>query len=129
MSIRIHQSAPSPSSVKRLAQRLEQRTPESSKRAHDVLVAAKAYADEAQSPVPQPESSQNLRQMLYELRDCLMAERYAPRRKLSDAELLFAYFSDYSDAHPNWRHEYSALNRIIPKYFPADRTPDTASTW
>jgi hypothetical protein len=132
MSIRIHQSEPSPATLKRLVERLEQRAPQSCKRAHDVLVAAKAYADTTQTAEARAASMQDLQRRIGDLRDSLAAENYVPRPYLPAAELLFAFFSDYSDAHPDWRHEYSALNRIIPRCFnlkcsPADRPRGAAN--
>ncbi|HWL30626.1 MAG TPA: hypothetical protein VNQ50_00700 [Xanthobacteraceae bacterium] len=132
MSIRIHQSEPSPATLKRLVERLEQRAPQSCKNAHEVLVAAKAYAGTAQTAGARAASMQDLQRRVRDLRDSLAAENYVTRPYLPAAELLFAFFSDYSDAHPGWRHEYSTLNRVIPRCFtpsgfPAGGTPGAAN--
>ena len=124
MSIRIHQSEPSPATAKRLAERLRQRAPQSCGKAHDVLLATRAYADPKQTADAQADSMQDLQQRIHGLRDSLVAEGYVTRPYLPAAEVLFAFLSDYSDAHPDWRHEYSALNRIIPRSFPADQASD-----
>ncbi|MBN8964645.1 MAG: hypothetical protein J0H89_04530 [Rhizobiales bacterium] len=126
MSIRIHQSESSPATLKRLVERLEQRTPRSCTKARDVLVAARAYADPAQAAEARAASMQDLQQRIRDLRDSLVAENYVPRPYLPAIELLFAFFSDYSDAHPDWRHEYSTLNRVIPSCFPADQSRGAA---
>jgi len=123
MSIRIHQSDPSPATIQRLVSRLEQATPRSSKKAHDVVAAAKAYAQAQDAAPSQSGPIQDLQREILDLRDCLRDEKYLSQSNLTPVELLFAYLSDFSDAHPRWRHEYSVLNRFIPKFL-SDRRSD-----
>jgi hypothetical protein len=124
MSIRIHQSEPSPTTTRRLVERLQQRAPQSCGKARDVLLATKSCADPKLTADARAASIQDLQQRIHGLRDSLVAEGYVTRPHLPAAELLFTFLSDYSDAHPDWRHEYSALNRIIPRCFSADQVSD-----
>jgi len=115
MSIRIHQTDLSPSAIQRLVRRLEQTTPRSSKKAHDVVAAAKAYVEGQDDAPSRTRLTRNLQREILELRDALLDEKYSSRTTPRPAELLFSYLSEFSDAHPQWRHEYSVLNRLIPK--------------
>jgi len=47
----------------------------------------------------------------------VFAERSEAARGGKPVELLFAYLSDFSDAHPNWQAEYAVLNKFIPMCF------------
>jgi hypothetical protein len=39
------------------------------------------------------------------------------KNKNRTINVVFTFFSNYSDLFPNWQDEYKALNRFIPQFF------------
>jgi len=58
-----------------------------------------------------------LQREIYALKEAVFAERAEAARGGKPVELLFAYLSDVSDAHPNWQAEYAVLKKFIPMCF------------
>lgn len=115
--IRIHPPGQGRSTDLQRAQRLEQLTPLSSRKAQDVLVAAKKYVDGPGFFRSRKFLIKNLQQEIYALRDTLLEESYRPDVSNKSADLLCSYLSEFSDAYPNWQREYEALNKFIPMCF------------
>jgi hypothetical protein len=117
MSIRIHQVGQGRSIDHQLASRLEELTPRSSRKAQDLLVAAKRYIAGPGFLRSRRSLIQNLQKEIYALKEALLEEEYAVQLKSSSAELIFSYLSEFSDAYPNWQREYAELNRFVPMCF------------
>lgn len=85
--------------------------------AQDLLVAAKKFREGKGGIFSSRRSRiRKLQQLVYELRDALTESNYSQvRSEKSQATILFAYLSEFSDAFPNWQPEYETLNSFIPK--------------
>jgi hypothetical protein len=114
--IRIHPAGVGHSTNHELARSLEQATPRSYRKAQDVLVAAKHYVAGPRLFRSRKSLIQRLQKEIYELKDAILDERSEDRGN-SHVEILFAYLSIVSEAHPNWQREYTALNKFIPMCF------------
>ena len=117
MGIRIHPSGQGHMTNVEAFSQLEQCTPRSSRKAQDVLVAAKRYLAGPTLFKTRGRLIKNLQKSIYELKNALLEEKYQIGANSRHVDLLFSYLSEFSDACPNWQAEYSLLNRFIPQCF------------
>lgn len=117
LGIRIHAAGQGRSTHLDLVSRLEKTTPRSCSKAQDVLVATEKYVVGPGFFRSRRSLIQRLQSEIYELKDALSEEDYKAELKDSPVELIFSYLSEFSDAFPNWQHEYAALNSFVPLCF------------
>lgn len=114
LRIRIHPIGQGHRTNTELVKRLSQQTPESFRKAQDVLLAAEKYNQGSGLIKSESPLIQKLQTEIYGLKNALREDNYKPELNRSPMQLVFAYLNEWSDAFPNWQREYVTLNDFIP---------------
>ena len=120
--IQIYPAESGKSTNQEKAQKLATETPLSFRVAQDVLVAARKLNKGGGFFTSEKSLQRNLQAQCYKLKDALrndgyMEEELAGYLNPGQGHIVMSYFSEFSDAFPNWQAEYGVLNRYIPLYF------------
>jgi len=93
--------------------------PSAFRKAQDVLVAADKYAHKKGWFSSEASRIKRLQSTLYDLNKALEDDDYrsSDRAQIGTVAVLFLFFSEFSDAFPNWQDEYAALEKFIPLCF------------
>ena len=89
------------------------------RKAQDVLVAADKYINKKGFFSSERSRTQKLQSSLYELSHALRNDGFMADDPKSQDKIyvLYEFFSQFSDAFPNWQKEYATLNKFIPLCF------------
>jgi len=113
------------------ASKLIDRSPRAFMKAQDVLVAARKFRTNRGWFVSDRRKAEVMAIALRELSVALMTENFwdasFKENRVTKASLLFAYFTRFAEAFPDWRPEYQILDKTIPMIVD-DITPLTWST-
>ena len=94
--------------------------PTSFRKAQDVLAATEKYVKKKGLFSTESSRMQKMQGECYKLAEALKKDDYMTdelKKKNGKINVLFTFFSTYSDLFPNWQEEYKALNRFIPQFF------------
>ena len=100
-------------------QALTAMAPVSFRKAQDVLVAARKYANKSGFFTSERSRVQTLQAECYEMVRALRSDQFMPEEMERKGEVFVfvEFFSLFSDAFPNWQKEYDAVNRFVPLVF------------
>jgi hypothetical protein len=93
--------------------------PLATRKAQDVLVAAKKYVEKSGFLSSERSRIQKLQAECYELSSALEEDGFMREEaaEKGSAYVVIEFLSMFSDAFPNWQREYESLNRLIPLFF------------
>ena len=118
LNIRIHESGTRITDTEQV-RKLSALAPTGFRKAQDVLVSTDKYINKKGFFSTERSRVHNLQTSLYELSHALQNDGFMTDDPRSQDKIyvLYQFFSQFSDAFPNWQKEYAALNKFIPLCF------------
>lgn len=102
-----------------VVEKLTSHAPLATRKAQDVLVAAKKYVNKSGFFSSERSRLQKLQSVCYELDRALNEDGFMlnEMNEKGKAFVVIEFLSLFSDAFPNWQKEYEVLNRFVPMFY------------